>query len=69
MKTKLFIIKQKDRELYWNHSAEHGTGWNPNTPKQSFSPSELTKEIRMMIDNNWFTNCEILEMWLEENNG
>ena len=62
MKTKLFVIRQLGRDLYWNNSAEHGCGWNPGNPKQSFSPSELTKQIRSLIDNEWFTDCEILEL-------
>jgi hypothetical protein len=62
MTTKLFIIKQRGRDLYWNCSAEHGSGWADGNPKQSFSPSELMKEIRRLIDEKWFTDIEVLEL-------
>lgn len=58
----LFAIKQKNRELYWNCSTEHGTGWNPHEPKQSFSKSELSREIFNIIDRGYFVDLEILEL-------
>ncbi len=60
--TNLFIIKQRGRNLFWTCSDEHGCGWHDGNPKQSFSPSELTRELRLLIDMNWFTHCEILEL-------
>lgn len=62
MKTKLFIIKKSNEESYWNCSSEHGTGWNPHYPKQAFSPSELTKTLRLLIDEGWFIHSEIIEL-------
>lgn len=62
METKLFVIKQRGRNLFWTCSAEHGSGWNEGNPKQSFSPSELVKEIRRLIDGKWFTDIEVLEL-------
>lgn len=59
---RLYLIKQRGREMYWACSAEHGCGWHPGNPKQSFSPSELTKELRRLIDEKWFVDLEILEL-------
>ena len=64
METKLFVIKQKGRNQFWCCSAEHGSGWTDGTPKQSFSPSELVKEIRRLIDEKWFTDIEVCELRL-----
>lgn len=69
METKLFVIKQRGRNLYWTCSAEHGSGWSEPNPKQSFSPSELVKEIRRLIDEKWFTDIEVLELRIGEPNG
>jgi hypothetical protein len=62
MDARLFVIKQRGRDQFWNCSAEHGAGWNDRHPKQSFSPSELTKEIRRMIDDKTFCDVEILQL-------
>ena len=64
MSSKLFVIKQRGRNLFWTCSAEHGSGWNDGNPKQSFSPSELVKEIRRLIDESWFTDIEVCELYL-----
>lgn len=66
MRTKLYVIRQRGRTLYWTCSTEHGGGWNDGRPKQSFSPSELTRELRRLIDEDWFTDCEILELRTDE---
>lgn len=59
---RLYVIKQKGRDLFWACSSEHGTGWHPGHPKQSFSPSELVKEVRRLIDEQWFVDLEVLEL-------
>lgn len=66
MSTKLFIIKQRGRNQFWNCSAEHGSGWSDGHPKQSFSPSELVKEICRLIDEKWFTDIEVCELRLAD---
>ena len=65
MRTKLFVIRKKDTDQYWNHSSEHGTGWNPGHPKQAFSPSELTEELNILINNDC-PDFEIMELSLEK---
>jgi len=67
MKTKLFLIRQSANGHYWTCSSEHGTGW-VSVPKQAFSPSELTRNLRLLIDNEWFSTCEILELHIQEVN-
>lgn len=62
MKTKLYIIKKYTQEQYWTCSTEHSTGW-ATRPKQAFSPSELTREIRRLIDNDWWCDCTIIELY------
>lgn len=69
MSTKLFVIKQRGRNQFWNCSAEHGSGWSDGHPKQSFSPSELVKEIRRLIDEKWFTDIEVCELRLHGPDG
>lgn len=64
MSTGLFVIRQVGTGYYWNCSTEHGTGWNEGKPKQSFTKSELTAQIRSMIDNDWLTTVEIVELRL-----
>ena len=59
----LYVIRQAGRPLYWNCSTEHGCGWNEGHPKQSFSKSELTREIFRMCEGN-FTPIEIVELVL-----
>lgn len=61
-KSQLFVIKQRGRDMFWNCSAEHGSGWNQGWPKQAWSKSELANEIRLMIERNFFQDCEILEL-------
>jgi hypothetical protein len=65
-RTRLFIIERRsgDELVYWNCSGEHGSGWNPHYPKQAFSPSELTKTLRLLIDEGWFADCTIRELCL-----
>lgn len=67
--TKLFVLRKRNGGKgdydYWTCSSEHGTGWCRN-PKQSFSPSELTREIWRLIDNGWFVDCEIVELAVME---
>ena len=60
----LFVIRQLGRDMYWTCSSEHGCGWNPSSAKQSFSKSELTRQIAQMIDNDQFTNVEIIQLRL-----
>lgn len=68
MKSGLFVIKKSDCDQYWTCSREHGSGWNPKRPKQSFSKSELSKEIfRMAEAGLGKQRIEIIE--LEINNG
>lgn len=64
MRSRLFVIKRRGQNQYWNNSAEHGCGWNDHHPKQSFSPSELTAQIRLLIDQGRFVQCEIIELQL-----
>ena len=64
MRSRLFVIKKRGQNQYWNNSSEHGCGWNDRHPKQSFSPSELTKSLRLLIDQGWFVECEIIELQL-----
>lgn len=63
VQTKLYVIKQRDRHLYWACSTEHGSGWTGPYPKQSFTKSELSKEIFRLIDHGWFVDCEVLELF------
>lgn len=63
-KIDLFVIRQSGTDYFWNCSAEHGCGWNPGQPKQSFSKSELTREIARMILSNQFVNSEIVRLKL-----
>jgi hypothetical protein len=69
VETNLFVIKQRGREIYWNCSADHGSGWNEEHPKQSFSPSELFKELRRMIDDKCFPDVEICQLIARTANG
>ncbi len=64
MRSRLFAIKKRGQNQYWNNSSEHGCGWNDRHPKQSFSPSELTTQVRLLIDQEWFVECEIIELQL-----
>jgi hypothetical protein len=64
MKVPLFVIKKLDVDQYWACSAEHGTGWTPR-PKQSFSPSELVREVRRLIDEGWYQDLQILRASIE----
>jgi hypothetical protein len=60
----LFVIKKKGQEQFWACSSEHGSGWCDRHPKQSFTKSELAKEIHRLIDRDWFTDIEILQLHL-----
>jgi len=60
----LFVIRQSDRELYWNCSTEHGCGWNPQPPKQAFSKSELAREILRLIEGGDLSSIEIIQLRL-----
>jgi hypothetical protein len=64
VKIPLFVIKKLDVDQYWACSAEHGTGWSPS-PKQSFSPSELVREVRRLIDEGWYQDVQILRASIE----
>lgn len=64
--SRLFVIKKMGADQYWACSTEHGAGWSDGHPKQSFSPSELTREIRRLIDQGWFCSVEIVELVLAE---
>jgi hypothetical protein len=68
MYTKLFVIEQEGgtERIFWTCSAEHGSGWTPGHPKQSFSPSELTAQLRSMIDHGWFCTVIIRELKIPE---
>ena len=48
----LFTI-QLPNGLYWICSSEHGSGWT-DQPKQTFSKSELCKQIALLIEHGWF---------------
>lgn len=66
----LFVIRScatsgDGKKQYWSCSPEHGTGWCA-TPKQSFTKSELAKQVFDLIDNGHFQNCEILELHVPE---
>jgi hypothetical protein len=58
----LFVIKQIGRPMFWTCSSEHGSGWNPGVPKQSFTKSELQKEIFRLIDKGWWIDCEVIQL-------
>lgn len=62
---RLFVIAQRGRDLYWSCSTEHGCGWTPHHPKQAFSPSELGKEIRRLIDEGWWADCEVFQLRIQ----
>lgn len=62
MNVRLFVIRKLGTNQFWNNSPEHGCGWSIEHPKQSFSLSELTKEIRLLIEKGWFEDCEILQL-------
>ena len=61
-KTRLFVVRKRFQEQFWTCSSEHGSGWNDGHPKQSFSPSELTREIRRLIDQGWMTDLIVIEL-------
>lgn len=67
---RLFVIRQRGRQLYWTCSTTHGSGWHPQFPKQAFSKSELASELSRMIEHGHFSSIEILELsmpkWTEE---
>ena len=58
----LYVIRKRGHESYWARSAEHGCGWRDNEPGQTFSRTELQKEIGHMIDNKCFVDCEIISV-------
>lgn len=60
----LFVIKKKGQDQYWACSGEHGSGWCDRHPKQSFTKSELQKQIYLLIDKGWFTDLEILQLYI-----
>jgi hypothetical protein len=60
-KIPLYVIKQRNRELYWCCSAAHGCGWTPR-PKQAFSKSEIKKEIEFLIERDWFTPVDVMQL-------
>ncbi len=64
MRSRLFVIKKRGQNQYWNNSSEHGCGWNDRHPSQSFPPRELTANLRLLIDQGWFVECEIIELQL-----
>lgn len=61
MRSKLFVIKKRNQNQYWNSSPGHGTGWNPNHPKQAFTKSELAHQVWVLAANHW-TDIEIIEL-------
>lgn len=70
MKTRLYVIEQANRpdaeRVFWNCSTEHGCGWHPGNPMQAFSPSELAKELRRLIDQDWFCDVVVRELTVAE---
>ena len=58
---RLFVIRNGEGQ-YWTCSSEHGSGWHGDQPKQAFSPSELARTIRLLIDQGWWQDCEVLEL-------
>ena len=58
----LFVIEQMGgtERLFWTCSTEHGCGWQPKGPKQSFSKSELVGQLRKMIEEKWFPGRVII---------
>ena len=64
MRSRLFVIKKRGQNQYWCNSCQHGCGWYDRLPKQSFSPSELTAQLRLLIDEGWFLECEVIELQL-----
>lgn len=67
---KLFVIERTASDgkgkLYWACSTEHGAGWHSGYPKQAFSRSELTAEIRRLIDEGWFCDAMIRELHVRQ---
>lgn len=49
----LFVIRKLDQEQYWTCSSEHGSGWHPGNPRQSFSPSELATQVGLLAREFW----------------
>lgn len=64
MPTRLFVIRKRGQDQYWTCSSEHGSGWHDRHPKQAFSPSELAREIRRLIDQGWMAEVVISELRL-----
>lgn len=64
--SRLFVIRQLGRDLYWNCSTEHGCGWHPHYPKQAFSKSELVRELSRMIEAGIFQSVEIIQLRLPD---
>lgn len=60
--TNLFLIKQLGRDLYWTNCREHGCGWSSPKPKQSFSKSELVRELSSIIGWGFFCDVEVLQL-------
>lgn len=67
-KTRLYVIEQSGRaehdRVFWSCSSEHGCGWNPGNPKQAFSPSELTAQLRSMIDHGYICDVIVRELFV-----
>lgn len=65
--TKLFVIKKSDCDQYWLCSSEHGSGWHEGYPKQAFSRSELTKEMRRLTDKGLGRQrLEVIELFIQD---
>ena len=60
----LFVIRKRDAQQYWLCSSEHGSGWNDKQPKQTFSKSELAKEVFRLIEKGWFVPIVIERVYL-----
>ena len=54
-----YIIKKHGTDKYWSCSIEGGIGWQPKKPKQSFSKSELLKQIYRMGQLEYMPTIEI----------
>lgn len=62
MNNKLYIIRKKNQEQYWQCNSKHGAGWSPRYPKQMFNSEEMLQELQRLIEHGWFCDLTIMEL-------
>lgn len=62
MNNKLYVIRKKNQEQYWQCSTKHGAGWIPRYPKQMFNSDEMLQELQRLIEYGWFCDLTIMEL-------